>query len=122
MIAKDRKRWGFRAVLALLAALLLLPALARAAELTLAAYVDLTIARLELARATWSEQGRSPVETEEAALFEAHGSTSRDYHGFAGKHEQEIGSYLEEHTAKRDQIEALSREIERLIEQSEVNP
>ena len=123
MTTNDRKPWRFGPVFVLLATLLLLPAPpAHAAELTVAEYVDLTIARLELSRNTWSVEGRSPVETEEAAVFESRGSTSRAYYRFAGEHGREIQSFLEEHMDKRDQIEALSREIESLIEQAEVNP
>jgi hypothetical protein len=104
-----------------LAALILLPGLpARAAELTVADYVDLTIARLELAVRTWSEERRSPVETEEAALFEAKGTTAKVYFHFAGEHGKEIEGYLEENTDKRDRIAALSQEVQRLIEQAEV--
>jgi hypothetical protein len=113
------RRFGLTLIaIAALALLAGLPVLA--AELTVADYVDLTIARLELAQRTWSEEGRSPVETEEAALFEARGATAEAYYAFAGAHGKEIASYLEENTDKRDRIEALSREIQRLIEQAEV--
>jgi HAMP domain-containing protein len=115
------RRFGL-ALVAVAALVLLSGVPARAAELTVADYVDLTIARLELAQRTWSEEKRSPVETEEAALFEARGTTAGDYFRFAGRHGQEIEGYLEENTDKRDRIEALSQEIERLIEQAEVTP
>jgi len=114
------RRFGL-ALAVTLAALILLTGLpARAAELTVGDYVDLTIARLELAQKTWSEERRSPVETEEAALFEARGTTAKAYYRFAGAHGKAIESYLEENTDKRDRIAALSREIQRLIEQAEV--
>jgi hypothetical protein len=122
MNRNDRNYRRFALALAVtLAALLLLTGLpARAAELTVADYVDLTIARLELAQRTWSEEGRSPVETEEAALFEAAGTTAKVYYRFAGENGKAIESYLEENTDKRDRIEALSQEIQSLIEQAEV--
>lgn len=113
------RRFGL-ALIAVAALVLLTGLPVLAAELTVADYVDLTIARLELAQRTWSEEGRSPVETEEAALFEARGTTAKAYYGFAGEHGKAIESYLEENTDKRDRIEALSREIQRLIEQAEV--
>lgn len=115
----NHRRFTFALVAA--AALVLLTGLpVLAAELTVADYVDLTIARLELAQRTWTEEGRSPVETEEAALFEARTTTAAAYYRFAGEHGKAIESYLEENTDKRDRIEALSREIQRLIEQAEV--
>ena len=107
-------------LVALLVLLTVLPA--QAAELTVADYIDLTIARLELARKTWSEDRRSPVETEEAPLFEARGATAKAYFRFAGEHSQEIESHLEANPEQRDRIEALSREIHSLIEQAEVTP
>lgn len=107
----------------LVALLVLLTALpAQATELTVADYIDLTIARLELARKTWSEDRRSPVETEEAPLFEARGTMAKAYFRFAGEHSQEIESHLEANPEQRDRIEALSREVRSLIEQAEVTP
>jgi hypothetical protein len=114
------RRLGF-ALAVTIAALILLSGLpALAAELTVAGYVDLTIARLELAVKTWSEEGRSPVETEESALFEARGTTAKVYFHFAGAHRKEIAGYLEANTDKRDRIEALSRQVQGLIAQAEV--
>ncbi|HEV8582572.1 MAG TPA: hypothetical protein VGX68_26190 [Thermoanaerobaculia bacterium] len=121
MNRNDGNHRRFTFALVAVAALVLLTGLpVLAAELTVADYVDLTIARLELAQRTWTEEGRSPVETEEAALFEARGTTAKAYYRFAGEHGKAIASYLEENTDKRDRIEALSREIQRLIEQAEV--
>jgi hypothetical protein len=121
MNRNDGNHRRFTFALVAFAALVLLTGLpVLAAELTVADYVDLTIARLELAQRTWSEEGRSPVETEEAALFEAKGTTSKVYFHFAGEHGKEIEGYLEENTQKRDRIRALSQEIQRLIEQAEV--
>lgn len=123
MNKNDANYRRFGLALVAVAALALLAGLpARAEELTVADYVDLTIARLELAQRTWSEEGRSPVETEEAALFEARSTTAQAYYRFAGKHPDEIAGYLEENMDKRDRIEALRQEIQRLIEQAEVEP
>jgi hypothetical protein len=111
-----------RPVLALLACGVFWGALpALAGELTVAQYVDLTIDRLELARTTWSEEGRSPVETEEAAVCQLYETTLSEYYGFAGEHRQEIEDYLAENTEKRDEIEALAAEIDSLIDQLEVS-
>jgi hypothetical protein len=122
MTRNDGKTCGLGTALALVALLLLAGLPARAAELTVAEYVDLTISRLELARRTWSEEGRSPVETEEATLFESWGTTAGAYYRYGGDHAKEIEGFLEENTEKSSAIEALSREIERLIEQAEVQP
>lgn len=121
---ENHLRLGHRLVLvAVLAALVLLPGSAAvAADLTVTDYIDLTIARLELARQTWSTERRSPVETEEAPLYEARGTTAKVYFRFAGENRTAIESFLEQNTDKRDRIEALSREIHRLIEQAEVTP
>lgn len=115
----SHSRFGL-ALVALVALALLAGIPVQATELSVAGYVDLTIARLELAQETWGEEGRSPVETEEAALFEAYGTTAKVYFRFAGAHPSEIEGHLAENTEQRDRIEALSREIERLIEQAEV--
>lgn len=103
-----------------LAALLLLALPALAEELTVASYVDLTIERLELAHHTWSAEGRSPVETEEAELCHPYGTDLDAYYAFAGEHRQEIEDYLAEHTAKRDTIDSLAADVAAVIEQQEV--
>lgn len=122
MTRNDGNTCGLGTALALVALLLLAGLPARAAELTVAEYVDLTIARLELARTTWSGEGRSPVETEEATLFETWGTTAVAYYRYSGNHSKEIEGFLEENTEKHNQIEALRDEIESLIEAAEVQP
>lgn len=117
---RNYRRFGLALVVTIAALVLLTGLPAHAEELTVADYVDLTISRMELAQRTWTEEGRSPVETEEAVLFEARGTTAKAYFSFAGRHAEAIADYLEENTDKRDRIEALSREIQRLIEQAEV--
>lgn len=122
MTRNDGKTCGFGTALALVALLLLAGLPARAAELTVADYVDLSISRLELARSTWSTEQRSPVETEEATLFETWGTTAAAFYRYAGDHAKEIEGFLEENTEKRNRIEALRAEIESLIEAAEVQP
>jgi hypothetical protein len=120
MRTKHANRHGRKTGLPVAAALLLLALPAVAAELTVASYVDLTIKRLELAYTTWSEEDRSPVETEEAALCQLYGATLEAYYAFAGEHRQEIEDYLSENTAKRDRIDSLAADIAAIIEQKEV--
>jgi hypothetical protein len=105
-------------VLAAVLALLALPALA--AELTVATYVDLTIDRLALAYDTWSQEGRSPVETEEAAVCQLYETDLDAYYSFAGDHRQEIEDYLAEHDDKRAAIDSLAADIAAIIEHKEV--
>ena len=106
-------------LIALVATLLFaVPSLA--VELTVADYVDLTIARLELAQRTWSEAGRSPTQAEEDDLYESMGTTVESYFAFAAKHRREIEAYLEAHADQRETIESLSDAIRQWIEQAEV--
>jgi hypothetical protein len=116
-----RKEPGCRGIRAavVVAALLLLPLAAGAAELTVAGFVDLTIDRLELAHQTWSQEGRSPVETEEAEVCRLHQTDLATYYGFAGSHRQQIEDYLAENAEARATIESLTAAIDRLIEQKE---
>lgn len=110
---------GSRFLPALLGTLLLaLPVLG--AELTVADYVDITIARLELAETTWSEEDRSPTQAEEDDLFESYGTIAEVYYAFAAKHRREIEDYLEESSEQRELIEALSDAIRQRIDQREV--
>jgi hypothetical protein len=117
MRTEPRHRRIHAAVLA--AALLLLPFAAGAAELTVASYVDLTIDRLELAHETWSLEGRSPVETEEAEVCQLYQTDLDTYYGFAGEHRQAIEDYLAENVEARATIDSLAAAIDRIIEQKE---
>lgn len=91
-----------------------------AAELTVDTYVDLTIARLQLAYDTWSQEDRSPVETEEAAVCQPYDTDLDSYYAFAGSHRREIDDYLADHTDERDTIDSLAADIAAMIEQKEV--
>ena len=113
---KCRLQLVLTAVAALLA---VLPA--AGAELTVMEYVELTISRLELAQTTWSEEGRSPTETEEAALFDELATDAETYYRFAGQHRQKIEDYLAANPELQQQIDSLSDAVGQLIEQSEVD-
>ncbi len=100
---------------------LLLAALpAAGAELTVWEYVELTIARLELAQSTWAEEGRSPTAEEEAVLFDELSMEAASYYRFAARHRREIDDYLAANPKLQQKIDALSDAIGQLIEQSEV--
>jgi hypothetical protein len=103
----------------LVVALLSAPMAALAAEMTAAEYVDLTIERLKLARDSWRDEHRSPTEAEENALFADFDTTAEAYYNASPKLQQQVRDYLEDNALVTDAIEALSQEIEQLIEQSE---
>lgn len=90
-----------------------------AAALTVEEYVALTLSRLALAHASWTESSEPPTAAEEAALFEAAGTDSRGYYGFAAEHEAAIDAYLEENPELAASIESLGLAITQAIEQSE---
>lgn len=98
-------------------ALLLAPTVAFG--LSVADYVDLTIARLELAEAAWRDESRSPTQAEEDDLFELFATTSEVYMSFSSENERGIEAYLGEHPHRRAEIEALSQAIEQWIQASE---
>lgn len=91
-----------------------------AAALTVDEYVALTLSRLALAHASWSESNGPPSAEEEMALFDAAGTDSETYYGFASKNQAEIESYLEENPQVAAEIESLSDAIVALIELTEV--
>lgn len=104
---------------ALTLVLLLAPIAPLVAQMSVADYIELSIARLELARDTWSEEGRGPTEAEEGDLCTDHGTTAEAYYAFAGEMADEMDSFLDENSHLRDTIEALSAEIRSLIESAE---
>lgn len=94
-------------------------ALAAADEAEVAAYLDLTIARLELARDTLQQQGRMLSGDEEKDFLLAHGTTAKAYYAFAGENPDQIDAYLADHPAVAERIDALQTEIDALIEATE---
>ena len=91
-----------------------------ASAMTVEEYAALTLSRLELAHASWSENSEPPSAEEETALFEAAGTDSETYYGFAAKNREAIESYLEENPDVAAEIDSLSAAIVALIEQTEV--
>lgn len=92
---------------------------AAADDLTVERYVDVTIARLELAETTWTEEDRSPTQAEEDELFEIFATTAEAYLAFPAKHREAIEDYLEANPDLRDAIQTLSDLISQRIEQGE---
>ena len=79
-------------------------------------YLDLTIARLQMVLDTWAEEDRAPTGAEEAALCEEYGFSAKEYYRFASTHRKEIERYLESNPEIRDEIEALSQQIQDLLQ------
>lgn len=88
-------------------------------EAEVAAYLDLTIARLELVRDTLQQQGTMLTGDEEKAFFRSRGTTSEAYYAFARANPDQIDEYLNTHRVVADRIEALRLEIKALIEATE---
>ena len=103
----------------LIAALLLLSPAAGHAELSVASYVEVTIARLDLAATAWRDTGQPPPAEELDELYQSHGIDREAYLCFAGEKSREIEAYLEEHPELRDTIDSLSAEIRREIARGE---
>jgi hypothetical protein len=92
---------------------------ARAADLTIAAYIELSLARLQLAKDTWEREQQAPSVDAEEALYQQYGITVVAYYAFAGAHRQEIEGYLAAHPEVQVQIDSLSERLHELIEQTE---
>ena len=109
-------------VLALLSAAFALGsalAFAQADEAEVAAYLDLTIARLELVRDTLKQEKRMLTGDEEQAFFRSRSTTSEAYYAFARESSDQIDEYLAAHPAVTDRINALRIEVKALIEATE---
>jgi hypothetical protein len=92
---------------------------AHATDLTVAAYIELSLARLQLAKDTWEREQQAPSGDAEEALYQQYGTTVMAYYAFAGAHRQEIEGYLGAHPEMQAQIDSLSERLHELIEQTE---
>ena len=101
----------------LLAALLIGHGLARAEELTLERYIALSIARLELAKQSWTTTRQPPAAQAVAALFAGYGIAETEYLAYTGAHRAAIEAYLAAHPDARQRIEALSADIDQAIQE-----
>ncbi|MFC6671374.1 hypothetical protein [Marinobacterium aestuariivivens] len=92
---------------------------ARAETLTVQTYVELTIARMQLARDSWQANGRSPTAEEMDVLWQQYSTTEEDYLMFPGKQRAAVNDYLAANPESQTTIEQLRASIEALIEQAE---
>lgn len=106
--------------LLLLSAALVLAAVAPArAELDVASYAELTVARLELIEAAWRETDAPPSEEELDRLYAEFDTDREAYVCFAGEMKDEIERHLDENPEIREAIESLSAAIRRRIAERE---
>jgi hypothetical protein len=78
-------------------------------------YVALSIARLELARDSWTTTQQPPSAEAVAALFASYGIEESEYLTYASAHRAAIDAYLAAHQEERERIDALSTEIDSAI-------
>ena len=94
----------------------------RAEDLSIETYFDITLARLELAAARWEQTQSGPTEEEMEALFAQHGTTTEAYHAYAGKHPDEVESFLEANPEWQAAVDALKARIRTAIDQASTEP
>ncbi len=82
---------------------------------TAATYMDLSVARLQLAKESWQRDRRSPSLEAAESLWARHGTTEAEFLAFPGEQREAVEAYLRAHPDKRAIIEALSAEIRALI-------
>jgi hypothetical protein len=101
----------------LLLALLIGHGLAWAEEFTLERYIELSIARLELAKQSWTTMQQPPAAEAVAALFAGYGIEETDYLAYTGSNREAIEAYLAAHPDAQQRIEMLSAEIDQAIQE-----
>ena len=91
-----------------LLALLLGNGMVLAEDLRIEHYVELSIARLELAKESWTATQHPPTPEAMAALFAGYGIEESDYLAYGGTNRKSIAAYLAAHPQAKQRIEALS--------------
>jgi hypothetical protein len=99
----------------LFAALLTAHLAVQAEELTVEHYIALSIARLELAKQSWTATQQPPPADAVAALFAGYGVEETDYLAYTGAHREAIDAYLAAHPEAQAHIDALSADIDQAI-------
>ncbi|MGI0013628.1 MAG: hypothetical protein ACREBU_09335, partial [Nitrososphaera sp.] len=93
--------------------------LALAQGLTVASYIDLTIARLELAKTSLEHKSQPADAAAVADLWQRYQTTSDEYIAFRGRFGREVDSYLAENPDLAARVDELSGAIKALVEQAE---
>jgi len=100
-----------------LTALLLGNGMVLAEDLSVERYVELSSARLELAKESWTATRQPPTSEAMAALFAGYGIEEADYLAYGGANRKAIAAYLTAHPAAKQRIETLSAHIGQAIEE-----
>lgn len=100
-----------------LMALLIANGMVFAAELSIERYVELSIARLELAKESWTTTQQPPTAEAMAALFASYGLEETDYLAYGGANREAVEAYLAGHPDTRQRIDALSADIDQAIKE-----
>lgn len=90
---------------------------ALAETLSVDRYIELSIARLELAKESWTSSQQPPAAEATAALFSSYGIEETDYIAYAGSNRETIDAYLAAHPDTKLRIDALSAEITQAIKE-----
>lgn len=112
MEAKTLARWILGACLA---GGSLLTTNALAEELSLERYIQLSIARLELSKQSWSADNLPPSREAMATLFAEYGISETGYLAYTNANRDVIDAYLAAHPDVAQQIERLSADIDSAI-------
>lgn len=83
--------------------------------LTVERYIELSIARLELAKQSWTTTQQPPPVDAVATLFAGYGVAETDYLAYTGANREAIDAYLAAHPEAKARIDALSADIDRAI-------
>ncbi|MCI5066765.1 hypothetical protein MRY87_13675 [bacterium] len=89
-----------------------------AGELTVAKYLDVTLARLEFQREIWATENRAPSMQEEELICAQYGVTQPEYLAFNGKNRVAVERYLRENPTLSERIDSLGREVDGYIHRS----
>jgi hypothetical protein len=98
-----------------LIALLIVNGSVLAEELPVERYVELSIARLELAKASWTATHQPPTTEALASLLAQYGIEPTDYLAYGGANREAIDAYLVENPEIQQRINVLSADIDQAI-------
>lgn len=90
-----------------------------AEALTVERYTELTIARLELVKASWEQTEKAPAAEALGELYQRFGTVPEEYVAYRGRRRREVDRYLLSNPELAGRIEQLSVEIKNLMEQAE---
>lgn len=82
-----------------------------AQELTPAAYVEISLARLQMVRDDLTRDSRMPTRLEEGLLWQRYGTTAEAFYAYRSLNPAAVNDYLAAHPELAAQIEQLSTEI-----------